>query len=39
LGVGNEDGKLRLDPAPYTFVEGFLQLARPLVTIPVPPPS
>ncbi len=26
-----EDDRLRADPAPYTFVEGFLQLARPLV--------
>lgn len=37
LEIGHEDGRLRIDPAPYTFVEGFLQLARPLVKIPVPP--
>ncbi|KAH8901387.1 hypothetical protein GQ53DRAFT_851002 [Thozetella sp. PMI_491] len=37
LEVSNEDGKLRLDPAPYTFVEGFLQLAAPLVNVPSPP--
>jgi len=28
--VGAEDGLLRDDPAPYTLLEGFLQLARPL---------
>ncbi|CZR52728.1 uncharacterized protein PAC_02605 [Phialocephala subalpina] len=32
LEVGQEPGTLRDDPAPYTFVEGFLQLARPLVS-------
>ena len=26
------DGRIRMDPAPYTLVEGFLQLARPLGT-------
>lgn len=31
LEVGKEDGKMRNDPGPYTFVEGFLQLARPIV--------
>jgi hypothetical protein len=31
LEVGNESGNLRDDPAPYTFLEGFLQLARPLI--------
>jgi hypothetical protein len=31
LQVGQEDGNLRADPAPYTLLEGFLQLARPLV--------
>lgn len=31
LEVGQETGSLRDDPAPYTLVEGFLQLARPLV--------
>jgi len=31
LEVGPEDGRLRGDPGPYTMVEGFLQLARPLV--------
>lgn len=31
LEVGNENGAFRDDPAPYTFVEGFLQLARPLI--------
>ena len=24
------DGRLRLDPSPYTMVEGFLQLIQPL---------
>jgi hypothetical protein len=32
LEVGKEDGQMRMDPGPYTFVEGFLQLARPIVT-------
>jgi hypothetical protein len=32
LEVGKEDGNMRFDPGPYTFVEGFLQLARPIVT-------
>ena len=36
LSVGNEDGRLRLDPAPYTHVEGFLQLARPLLQPALP---
>jgi hypothetical protein len=31
LEVGKEDGKLRKDPGPYTFVGGFLQLARPII--------
>ncbi|KAK0117084.1 hypothetical protein ONS96_012922 [Cadophora gregata f. sp. sojae] len=31
LEVGQESGTLRDDPAPYTFIEGFLQLARPLI--------
>ncbi|EMD00389.1 hypothetical protein BAUCODRAFT_144067 [Baudoinia panamericana UAMH 10762] len=31
LTVGQEDGATRSDPAPYTFVEGFLQLAAPLL--------
>jgi hypothetical protein len=31
LDVAEEDSKIRNDPAPYTFVEGYLQLARPLV--------
>jgi hypothetical protein len=35
LSVGQEDGTLRLDPAPYTLVEGFLQLATPLLSKPV----
>lgn len=34
LQVGPEDGRLRNDPAPYTMLEGFLQLARPLVKDP-----
>ncbi|KAJ9607111.1 hypothetical protein H2200_008183 [Cladophialophora chaetospira] len=29
--VGNDDGRLRSDPGPYTMLEGFLQLARPLI--------
>jgi hypothetical protein len=29
--VGQEDGRLRHDPGPYTLLEGFLQLARPLI--------
>lgn len=28
--VGEEDTRLRLDPGPYTAVEGFLQLMQPL---------
>jgi len=32
LDVGEEDTKIRNDPAPYTFVEGYLQLARPLLS-------
>lgn len=31
LGVEQEDSRIRRDPAPYTFVEGYLQLARPLL--------
>lgn len=31
LEVGPEDGRMRGDPGPYTLLEGFLQLARPLV--------
>ena len=31
LEVGNEAGLLRDDPAPYTLLEGFLQLAKPLI--------
>ena len=31
LEVGPEDGRLRADEGPYTMVEGFLQLARPLI--------
>jgi hypothetical protein len=26
-----DDGRFRLDPGPYTMVEGFLHLAKPLV--------
>lgn len=33
LAVGNEDGRIRQDPAPYTLVEGYLQLAKPLVPV------
>lgn len=36
LSVGAEDGRLRLDPAPYTLIEGFLQLAAPLVAPTIP---
>jgi hypothetical protein len=36
LTVGQEDGKLRGDPAPYTFVEGYLCLARALADIEMP---
>lgn len=32
LGVDQEDTKIRRDPGPYTFVEGYLQLARPLLS-------
>ncbi|KAK5455897.1 hypothetical protein LTS15_005215 [Exophiala xenobiotica] len=35
--VGTEDGKIRMDPAPYTFVEGFLQLAGSLLHASVEP--
>lgn len=31
LSVGQDDGRLRTDPGPYTLVEGFLQLATPIV--------
>ena len=31
LSVGQDDGKLRTDPAPYTLTEGFLQLAAPII--------
>ena len=31
LSVDQDDGKLRTDPAPYTLIEGFLQLAAPIV--------
>jgi hypothetical protein len=31
LGIEQEDTTIRKDPAPYTFVEGYLQLARPLL--------
>ena len=30
-GVDEEDTKIRKDRAPYTLVEGYLQLARPLL--------
>ena len=36
LAVGVEDGHLRNDPAPYTLVEGFLQLARALEAPRIP---
>lgn len=36
LSVGADDGRLKLEPAPYTFVEGYLQLARPLIQPPLP---
>lgn len=45
LSVGQEDGRMRHDPGPYTFIEGYLQLARPLVVakpevlIPPTPPT
>ncbi|KAL8927115.1 MAG: hypothetical protein Q9208_002499 [Pyrenodesmia sp. 3 TL-2023] len=32
LDVGEEDGRMRLDPGPYTLAEGFLQLNRPIVS-------
>ena len=35
LGVDQEDARIRKDPAPYTFVEGYLQLARPLLNADV----
>ncbi|KIX05658.1 uncharacterized protein Z518_03630 [Rhinocladiella mackenziei CBS 650.93] len=31
LNVEEEDTRIRKDAAPYTFVEGYLQLARPLL--------
>lgn len=34
LEIGQEDGRLRNDPGPYTMVEGYLQLARPLISDP-----
>ena len=30
INVSGTDGRIRLDPGPYTLVEGFLQLAQPL---------
>ncbi|KAF1950576.1 hypothetical protein CC80DRAFT_496806 [Byssothecium circinans] len=39
LEVGQDDGRLALPPGPYTFVEGFMQLARPLVSEGVPLPA
>ncbi|KAF2257917.1 hypothetical protein CC78DRAFT_527127 [Lojkania enalia] len=32
MGVVQEDTRIRKDFAPYTYVEGYLQLARPLLT-------
>ncbi|KAL8759018.1 MAG: hypothetical protein Q9184_003748, partial [Pyrenodesmia sp. 2 TL-2023] len=32
LDVEEEDGRMRLDPGPYTLAEGFLQLSTPAVT-------
>jgi hypothetical protein len=39
MDVKQEDSTIRKDPPPYTFVEGYLQLARPLLSsdIPMPP--
>ncbi len=31
LDVGEDDGRMRLDPGPYTAIEGFLALSQPLV--------
>ena len=31
MDVGEEDTRIRNDPGPYTFVEGYLQLAKPLL--------
>jgi hypothetical protein len=31
LQVGDEDTRFRHEPGPYTMVEGYLQLARPLI--------
>jgi hypothetical protein len=31
LQIGEEDGRLRRDQGPYTMLEGFLQLTRPLI--------
>ncbi|OQO04338.1 hypothetical protein B0A48_10949 [Cryoendolithus antarcticus] len=31
MDVGEEDTKIRKERAPYTYVEGYLQLARPLL--------
>ena len=36
MDVGEEDTRIRRDPAPYTFVEGYLQLAKPLLKADVP---
>lgn len=32
MDVNQEDTKIRKDPPPYTMVEGYLQLARPLLS-------
>ena len=37
LDVGEEDTLIRNDRAPYTFVEGYLQLAKPLLANPQAP--
>jgi hypothetical protein len=35
MDVNEEDTRIRKDAAPYTFVEGYLQLARPLLSTDV----
>jgi hypothetical protein len=39
MDVNQEDTMIRKDPPPYTIVEGFLQLARPLLSSDISNPS
>ncbi len=39
MDVNQEDTSIRKDLPPYTFVEGYLQLARPLLSSDIPAPT